>query len=302
MVGIIHTGEKMTDGKIITDGCEDIFEFAIGNFRCIAIRDSLFIEEPTQLFPQIPSSEINQVYFQYEKKFEMICLVVDTGKNVILIDTGWGPGRDPNAGKLIEGLHAIGMSRSEIDTVIHTHGHPDHVGGNADVDNRPVFLNARYVMCRDEWESWTSGPELEHVDREIKMDMLEFAGKHLVSIRDNFDIVNNDAEILPGIRCIKTPGHTPGHTSFVISSADTQLVCAGDVVHHPIQLLKPAWPMILDAAKDQAKVNRVRVFERASGPNTVFFACHFPFPGVGYVAKNDDVWLWHPYEGKDKSS
>ena len=68
MVGIIHTGEKMTDGKIITDGCEDIFEFAIGNFRCIAIRDSLFIEEPTQLFPQIPSSEINQVYFQYEKK------------------------------------------------------------------------------------------------------------------------------------------------------------------------------------------------------------------------------------------
>jgi glyoxylase-like metal-dependent hydrolase (beta-lactamase superfamily II) len=302
MAGIIHTGGKMAGGKIIMDGCIGIFEFEIGKFGCIAIRDSLFIEDPTQLFPQIISSEINKVSYQHEKKFEMICLVVDTGKNVVLIDTGWGPGRDPNAGKLIEGLHNIGISCSEIDSVIHTHGHPDHIGGNADVDNGPVFQNARYVMCRNEWEYWTSDPELEHVDPEKKKDMLEFAGKHLISIRDNFDIVNDDAEIFPGIKCIKTPGHTPGHTSFVISSGDTQLVCAGDVVHHPIQLLKPAWPMLLDTTKDQGKVNRIRILERASGTNTVFFACHFPFPGVGDVVKNNDVWLWYPYEGKDKSA
>lgn len=294
----------MPGGNTFTNRCEDIFEFVIGKFRCLAIRDSLSIEEPTEFFPQITSSEINQVCAQYdkkyEKKFEMICLVVDTGKNVILIDTGWGPGRDPNSGKLMERLHTIGMSCSEIDTVIHTHGHPDHIGGNADADNRPFFLNAHYIMCRNEWEYWTSGPDLEHVDIEMKQEMSEYAEKHLVSIRDNFDIVNNDAEILPGIRCINTPGHTPGHTSFVISSADAQLVCAGDVVHHPIQLIKPDWSMLTDAANEQSKESRIRVIERASGPDTIFFACHFPFPGVGRVVKNGDVWLWHPYEGEDK--
>jgi glyoxylase-like metal-dependent hydrolase (beta-lactamase superfamily II) len=290
----------MPDSKKSTDEVGDIFEFVVGNSRCIAIKDTSAVEKPEALFPELSPAVIKELCDQYSKKFEdkfeMICLIVDTGKNKILIDTGWGPGWDPNAGKLLEKLQILGVSCSEIDTVIHTHGHPDHIGGNTDADGRPVFPNARYVICKGEWDFWTSGPDLKNVNDEVKRTNLEFAKKHLINIREHFDIVDIDTEILPGIRYIDSPGHTPGHTSIVIALDGEQLIIIGDVVHHPIQLIKPDIPMIMDFEIEQAIDSRIRILEQVSSNNALVFACHFPFPGFGHIVKHKDAWLWHPIE------
>jgi glyoxylase-like metal-dependent hydrolase (beta-lactamase superfamily II) len=295
----------MSDRGKSSDGVGDIFELIVGKSRCIAIKDTSSVEKPEALFPELSPAEINELCNQYnrkfENKFEMICLIVNTGKNVILIDTGWGPGRDPCAGKLLDGLQTLGLSCSKIDTVIHTHGHPDHIGGNTDVSGRPVFPNARYVICKDEWEFWASGPDLKSVNNEVKHTMLEFAEKHVINIREQFDIVDIEAEIFPGIRYINTPGHTPGHTSLVISSGGEQLMIFGDVVHHPIQLIKPDIRMIMDLEIEHAIDSRIRILEQASSTSALVFACHFPFPGFGYIVKHKDTWLWHPVEENKRS-
>ena len=228
-------------------------------------------------------------------QFEMTCLIVDTGKNLILTDTGWGLGWTPGSGKLIDKLQTIGFSCSDINTVIHTHAHPDHIGGNTFADSTPVFPNARYVICKNEWDYWTSGPDLRKLDNEIKQTILKFFEKNLLNIRDHLDIVDNDAEIIPGIRCIKTPGHTPGHTAFVFSSGDYQIISCGDAVHQPFQLLKPEWSMSGDFNFEYSIDSRIRIFDHASRSNSILFACHFPFPGVGTVERHGDVWLWNPY-------
>ena len=290
----------MSDQGKSTDGIGDIFKLVVGKYRCIAIKDTSSVEKPEALFPELSPEEIHELCNQYSKKFEdkfeMTCLLVNTGKNVILIDTGWGPGWDPSAGKLLDTLQTLGISCSEIDTVIHTHGHPDHIGGNTDADGRPVFPNARYVIYKDEWEFWISRPDLKEVSDEIKHTMLEFSKKHLINIREHLDIVDIEDEILPGIRYINAPGHTPGHTSLVISLGGEQLMIIGDAVHHPIQLIKPDIPMIMDLEIERAIDSRIRILKQASSTSALVFACHFPFPGVGHVVNHNDAWLWHPLE------
>lgn len=280
---------------------EEIFTFQVGDFECKAISDGTFVYTDHSFFINAPKKRMEQVLRKHdilsgEITTPWTCLFIDTGKNRVLVDTGAGAGTVPSAGKLLQRLQNEGIKAEDIDTVILTHGHPDHIGGNTDAAGKPAFPNARYVMWKDEWEFWMSGPDLAQLDiaEEIKQFLLMSARKNLPPIKDRLYLIDRETELMPGIRLIPAPGHTPGHMALTIYSSGEQLFHISDTVLYPIHLEQPDWYPGFDLMHEQAMVTKRKILDRAAAEESMVFAFHFPSPGLGHVIEKGKGWEWQP--------
>lgn len=286
----------------------ETYRFNVGKFECIAISDGTMTYAPPNfpppvsfLFSNASKTALQKILPKYGIKPEQwndwtsqyTCLVIKTEKNKILIDTGAGS-LMPTTGKLIKNLKQVGIVPEDIDTVIITHGHPDHLGGNSDDGSKVVFPKARWVMWKDEWEFWTSNRAENILDEHSKDQLVGIARKNLSIIRDRVDLVDTESDIIPGIRAIATPGHTPGHMAVEISSNSEKLLCISDVVLHPIHMEMPEWYAAVDVATDQVVSTRKKLLKKAADKKVKVIAFHFPFPGLGYVVAKGKAWQWQP--------
>jgi glyoxylase-like metal-dependent hydrolase (beta-lactamase superfamily II) len=288
----------------------EIHHFQVGTFECMAVSDGTFTYAPptfpppaTFLFANAPRERLEQVLGEHNLQPEQwaewispyICLVVNTGEHQVLVDTG-ADGLSPSTGKLLQNLRAGGIAPEDIDTVILTHGHPDHIGGNTDAEGKLAFPNARYVMWKDEWNFWTSEQAELRLNEHGKEVLLGFAHKNLPPIQGQLTLVDHEAEIMPGMRAIAAPGHTPGHMALAISSGGEQLLCISDAVLHSIHLEQPEWYATVDFAPEQVVATRRRLLNKAVAEKALVFAFHFPFPGLGHVVQKVEGWQWQPVE------
>lgn len=286
----------------------DIYRFKLGDFQCIAVSDGTHTYAPPTfpppaifLFANAPRERLEQTLREHNLYPEQwaewvspyICLAVNTGQHQVLVDTG-ADGLGPNTGKLVQNLKVVGIAPEDIDTVIITHGHPDHIGGNTDSEGRPTFRNARYVMWHDEWHFWTSEQAETKLDEHVREVLLKFARKNLPPIQGQLELVNHETEIVSGIRALAAPGHTPGHMALAISSEGEQLLCVSDAVLHPIHLEQPEWYSAVDFAPEQVVATRRGLLKRAAAEKALVLAFHFPFPGLGHVSQSGDTWQWQP--------
>lgn len=280
---------------------DETFPFEVGDFKCLAISDGTLAHPDRVFFVNAPRARLEKVLREHniqsgEITAPWICLLINTGQHRVLVDTGGGAGSVPTAGKLLRNLKAGGIDPVDIDTVILTHGHPDHIGGNTDAEGKPAFPHARYVMWKDEWEFWTSEPKLEQLQAEedMKQFMLLFARKNLPPIKAQLDLVEGETEILPGIEAIAAPGHTPGHMALAISSRNERLLYLSDAVLHPIHLEQPDWHPVFDLSPKQAIATKRQLLDRAVAKKVLTVASHFPFPGLGHILTKGKGWQWQP--------
>jgi len=291
----------------------EVYRFKVGNFECMAVSDGTHTYAPPTfpppaafLFTNAPRQRLEQALREHNLQLEnwvewvspYICLTVNTGEHRVLVDTG-ANGLDPNTGRLLQNLKAEGIAPEDIDTVVLTHGHPDHIGGNTDAEGKSTFPNARYVMWKDEWDFWNSEQAERQLDEHVKEVLLKVAHDNLPPIQDQLDLVDRETEIVPGMRAIAAPGHTPGHMAVTISSGGEQLMYLSDTVLHPIHLEQPDWHSAVDFAPQQVITTRYRLLNRAATEKALVLVFHFPFPGLGHVVHKGEAWQWQPIETTD---
>jgi glyoxylase-like metal-dependent hydrolase (beta-lactamase superfamily II) len=252
------------------------FNFKIGAFDCQVIADGTL---------KIPGHE----------QMELTCLFIRTGKHNVLIDAGEGKGINPTSGYLIENMKAAGISPTDVDRVIITHGHLDHVGGLVDEKGKPVYPNALYVMHKKEWDYWKPILPVKPGEAGKNESMLvATAKKRLIAIQDRINVFGDESEIVPGIRYVLMPGHTPGNTMVVISSGKDQILCVGDIMHGTEELTEAdSWAQF-DMNTAEAMHSRAKFLSEAAATKALVFVCHFPFPGVGYIRAEDGHFAWEP--------
>jgi len=252
------------------------FKFKIGTFDCAVVFDGTL---------KIPG----------DKKMELMCLFVSTGVHKVLIDAGEGKGINPTSGYLIENMKAAGINPADIDKVILTHSHLDHVGGLVDAKGKPNYPNARYIMHKKEWEYRVPTLHVEPEEERKNQDVLDVtARKKLAAVKEKFDVLGDESEIIPGFKYVLMPGHSPGSSAVAISSRKDRILCIGDIVHDLMELTDPDMWAQFDKNTEGAALSREKLLSEATFTHELLFVCHFPFPGVGYIAKKDGRYIWEP--------
>jgi glyoxylase-like metal-dependent hydrolase (beta-lactamase superfamily II) len=262
------------------------YSFKVGKIECISVNDGTITVPdtitPKPFDPHDPKSGL---------EMGMNSLLIKVGGRKILVDTGCGKWFGEKSGNLVDNLKAAGIGTSDIDTVVITHAHGDHIGGNTDADGKPVFPNARYVFHRKEWEYWINRLDAPMPGPESAMTMTR---KCLSPIRDLVQLVEDKAIISPGIEVALVPGHTPGHIMLYLTSGKERLCCFADLIHHPLELVRPELFTIFDVDAKEATAARIAVPPKLVDPGLLLWSCHLDFPGLGHFVRHDGKLAWQP--------
>jgi glyoxylase-like metal-dependent hydrolase (beta-lactamase superfamily II) len=228
-------------------------------------------------------------------------LVVDTGRQRILVDTGFGEKLGPSFGNfpaLEENMRRAGITPESIDLVAISHGHLDHIGGLVTKSGALAFPKAQFVFVDAEWDYWTGSRYESEVNSSplpgpFKEGTIGAARENLPLIADRSRFVKQGGEITSGVHYIAAPGHSPSHAAILFASGNEQLMHMGDIAHHPVTSLQhPDWTPVFDYEPAQAIKSRKAILDRVATDRVIVLGYHFPFPALGHVVRRDTAYHW----------
>ena len=242
----------------------------VGEFEVTALFDGA-IELETKLLRNATPDELKRMLsrsFVGNPKMQTAvnAYLVNTGKNLVLVDAGAAGLFGPSLGNVVANMKAAGYDPAQVDTVVVTHLHADHVGGLADSNAQPAFPNATVQVAQADNDFWLS----EGAAASAAPDMQGFfkIARDIAGIyqsRGKWKTFADGSELVPGIRAVKANGHTPGHTAFSVESGDQKLLIWGDIVHaHAIQFAQPAVSIEFDVNQEQAALYSMIGLRRAA--------------------------------------
>ena len=282
------------------------YRFRWGEMEATVISDgALPLGPPAGGFPAAPPAELEGLlrgaFLPTDGiTLEQNALVLNTGRQLILFDTGMGDsmGADsrmfgPTTGRLLANLRAAGIDPAAIDMVILTHAHCDHCWGLVDAQGNRNFPNAQVAVSEADLRFWTDdankrGPAFMNA-------FIEGAKRNLNAYRDRMVMVRDEQPVVPGVTAMATPGHTVGHTVYAIESGGRVMVNTGDLAHHQVLLLRrPMWEFTFDSDPALSARSRTRMLQRVAQDRHAMLSYHFPWPGLGNVSREGEGFAWHP--------
>lgn len=278
------------------------YRFKLGAFEATVVSDGpLSLGPPADdIFKGVSRQEMTDLLVRNFRSADNVeldqnTLVVNTGRHLVLFDTGTGKSLKafgPNAGRQLDNLKAAGIDAADIDAVVLTHAHPDHCFGLMTEAAARNFPNAQIYIAQADFDFWTD--ESKAVNDMFKM-LIGGARRHLIPNRDRMIFIKDGQEVVPGVQAMAAPGHTVGHTVFVITSEGRTLVNAGDIAHHYlISVARPEVEFTYDTDGKQAVASRRRVFDMAAASRIPILSYHFPWPGIGYLVAQGTGFRYVP--------
>lgn len=268
--------------------------FTIGNAEVIALHDLAFDFPTMMMFPNIPAPEFDAFRELYPASFGKIGMAADCGSyairssgKTVIVDTGIGPGPiqmlGGAAGNLVPDMKAKGINPEDVDAVVHTHLHVDHVGWNM-VDGKPTFPNATYYAPRGDYEAFS-----QNLAANPQMNVV-------MPLKDlgRLELYSGVITITPEITTVPTPGHSPDHHSVLLNSGGEKLLVMGDVAHHPAQVENCHWSPSFDLNGEQAAATREKMMKRLETEGHLAAFCHFPESGIGRIVRANNMRTWQP--------
>ncbi len=279
------------------------FRLALGEFEVTALYDGHLKLEHTQLFKGITAPELkkllNKVFIAGTDVVTPIsAYLVNTGSNLVLVDAGASKCFGPGGGNILESIKAAGYEPGQIETIYITHMHGDHVCGLTSADGKMNFPNAMVRSSQAEADFWLNEKTMQGAPEEYK-PFFKMAMDALKPYRDNnkFKPFAPKEELVKGFEAIPTIGHTPGHTSYQISSGGDALIVIGDIIHsYSTQFPNPKVGIKFDSDGKKAVAQRIALFTNAAKNRIWLSGAHLPFPGMGHIRKEGKGFAWVPVE------
>ena len=244
-------------------------------------------------FETMPQNKLEPILGEFNlSKNELIreCNVTlfENNSYKVLFDAGAGTDFLSGMGQLVDNLNAVNIRPEDITDVIFTHSHPDHLWGILDDFEDLTFQNANFHIGRKEWEFWTD-PDTVNKVREDRITTAIGAKRRLEALGTNINLFENDDKILPGIKALITPGHTPGHMSFEVGDNSKKFLIAGDALNnHHVAFRHPERMGGLDQDPKLAAQTRQFLLQKLTSENMGLVGFHLPNGGIGKVEETSE--------------
>ena len=274
----------------------NVHQLRIGDFILSTLLDAQ-MEASFALVQNIDEDAVRRLHAESRRptppRITLNAYLLDTGERKILIDTGLG-GLAGDAGPyLLDNLNTIGLSPTDIDTVLITHVHPDHVGGLIDADDRPVFPQATVLVPAGELDYW--GADIPEGASAAQKRQFQAAHRVIAAVGSQMQHLEG-TRVLPGITRVPLPGHTPDHSGYRIESGPDRILLWTDIVHLPqIQFPCPDGGVAFDTDVEQARKTRHAIMAELAESQELVGGHHLDFPGIGYVVADGDGYRFLPH-------
>ncbi|MXQ09922.1 MBL fold metallo-hydrolase [Microvirga makkahensis] len=297
-----HTATPSASASPTTTGSRQapgFYRYKVGDIEVTAINDG-FARRPLEGF--VRNAELKDVQAAMQEAFLPVdalpitfnTLVLSQGDRLTLIDSGNGDMGAPTAGRWMENFRAAGFDPGQVDTVVISHFHGDHINGLRLKDGTAVFPNAEVMVPEAEWAFWMDDARMNQAPEGMK-GAYQNVRRVFGPIAKDVKRYGMDKEIAPSLTSIAAHGHTPGHTAYMLSSGSDRLMIMSDVTNHPALFVRhPDWSAIFDMDADQARATRRRMLDMAASERTQVAFYHAPFPATGHIAKEGNGYRFVP--------
>ena len=278
------------------------YRFRVGDIQATVLSDGLLSGPPNVYAGDAPEAELREVLRRAflptdAMTLNLNTLLIETGGRRILIEAGAAQTMGPNGGRLFDNLATIGLTRNDIDLVVISHTHPDHVGNLRTADGSKAFPRAVVYVPEADWKFFVQGdPDLSYlpVGPDFRRRFGEAIKRSVEPIARDVVLYQAGTEIVPGLTTLPAYGHTPGMVSFLVHSGADQLLLTADLAYHPVVNINRPWSPGPDRDKNAALQSRRRIFDQAAADRLLVLGFHYPFPGLGRMLKTDGGYAWVP--------
>lgn len=280
---------------------KDFYTYKVGSVEVTALYDGIWQKPHDPAF--IKNATVEDTKAALAKAslttdyvpIPLTVIVLKIGDRYVMVDSGSGGGQwQPTAGRLAIAMKAAGIEAAKISTILVSHFHPDHIFGLMEKGtNAPVFPNAEIVVSATEYNWWTEAGRVEKLPEARKA-----LGQRIQTVFPtwkNFRLVDGEKEVAPGVTLVNAPGHTPGHSAFLVGSGNAQLMVSNDTAYVPALLAPhPEWQGAYDQDGATAIASRRKILDRVIADKMMVCGAHFPFPGAGSIAKDGNAYAFTP--------
>ncbi len=296
----ISSPSLLVKAQSSSDFSADVYHFKLGTVSMMVISDGA-INIPTEFFIGAPPSIVQDFLDRHYLPTDVISgglnvILMEDHNGLTLFDVGsasFSLGDDPSGGRLVENLRAIGIEPEDINNVVITHAHPDHLGAFSLDFQNPTFSNATHYISRTEWDYWTNLPEDAS---ELDHNLAQFTAPNLLAVQQKAELYEGSPHFWDGMRMVGTPGHTIDHKAVLLESQGEQLLITGDAVTLPTMSLKhPEWYLVVEYDAERGVRSRINLLNDASDARMKVLVYHAPFPGLGYIKGSSLIknhWDW----------